>query len=73
MKYNDYIYGFTVNQVQIFNVSTRIDFTSEVQPSQIHELLCKDAVKKAKQVGVNLLESNVCFSYISLVYSGEIK
>lgn len=70
-KYNDYIYGFTTKSEHHFNISIRIELTSEVEPSQIHKLLCDDAVKKAKAVGLNVSEDKVNFKFISLVYSGE--
>ncbi len=69
-KYNDYIYSFNTGDLfKAYQVSIRINLTSEINPDEIFNLLLNDAVRVARLQGEGVVTSNINFNFITLVYS----
>lgn len=75
MKYNDYIYGFSVFNDYHFSTSLRIVFKKENEFGGIYNFIIKNAVKLANDSDLykTVEEKDINFKFISLVFSGEIK
>lgn len=73
MKYNDYIYGFSVLGTYHYNIPIRINFTSEVEQDEIFKIILKNAVENTNKADLHrkVEEQDITFKFISLVYSGE--
>ena len=73
MKYNDYIYGFSVLGTYHYNIPFRIKFVGEIEEGEIFKLILENAVEQTNKSELHreVKGEDINFKFISLVFSGE--
>lgn len=74
MKYNDYIYGFSVLGTYHYNTPFRISFTKEFEEGEVFKLILQNAIKQANNSDLHreIKEDDINFKFVSLVFSGKV-
>lgn len=75
MKYNDYIYGFSVLDTYNYTIPLRINLIGEIEEGEIFKLILKNAVEMTNKYDLHrkVKEGDINFKFISLIYSGKTK